>query len=298
MTACHKSFSYLSDQWRAILGIVSTAVAFMAFWGNLVAIMIIFRTKHFRNLSTCFLGSLVMTDFLVGILLAPMHVAQLVSEPLRNDCTLNNTRRYLSTLLIGASVSSIALISYDRYLHLTRTQTYCQFMNKGKAIALVTVGWALPAGVPMLMIIANTAPIYHGIAFAYVSLCFVVIVACYACIIKTVRRKEKELADSQAQDQIRQHRVTNEIRAAKIIVTIIVCYLITFIPSCTYFCVVAIKAFLPNSIPGLEETSTEFYYAVVLALAMANSGINPFIYYFRNPKFKESLVESWRKFCF
>ena len=30
---------------------------------------------------------------------------------------------------------------------------------------------------------------------------------------------------------------------------------------------------------------------------MANSGINPFIYYFRNPKFKESLVKSLKAFC-
>ena len=269
----------------------------MAFIGNLVAIMIILKTKHFRNLSTCFLSSLVMTDFLVGILLAPMHVAQLVSEPIRNDCTLNNARRYLSTLLIGASVSSVALISYDRYLHLTRTQNYCQFMNKGKVTILITVGWALPAGVPMLKIIAKTAGIYNGIAFAYVCICFVVIVACYACIIKTVQKKEKELIESQAQDQTEKHRISNEIRAAKIIATIIVCYVITFFPSSTYFCVLAINAFLPDGIPGLKETSTEVYYAVVLTLAMANSGMNPFIYYFRNPKFKKSLAKSWRRFC-
>ena len=297
MTACYKSFSYLSDEWRAVLGIVNTAVAFIAFLGNLVAMMIIFRTKYFRNLSACFLGSLVMTDFLVGILLAPMHVAQLVSEPLRNDCTLNNARRYPSTLLIGASVSSVALISYDRYLHLTRTQNYRQFMNKRKVTILITVGWVLPIGVPMLKVIAVTAVIYNGIAFAYVCICFVVIVACYACIIKTVRKKEKELIERQAQDQVQQHRITNEIRAAKIIATIIVCYVMTFFPSCTYFCVVAIEAFLPNGMPGLKETSTEVYYAVVLTLAMANSGMNPFIYYFRNPKFKESLAKSWRRFC-
>ena len=166
-------------------------------------------------------------------------------------------------------------------------------MNKKNAAALIVAGWAIPYGVLMLTIIANNDRIYYGIAFFYVSLCFVIIVAYYTCIIRIVRKKEIEMSDNQEQ----KHRISNDMRAAKVIATIIVCYVITIIPAGTYFCVVANKTFLPDGIPGLKETSLEIYYAVMLTLAMANSGINPLIYFLRNPIFKESLVKRWKRPC-
>ena len=185
------SFSYLSDEWTTAFGVINAAVALIAFTGNLLAFLVILKTKHFRNLSTCFLGSLIVTDFLVGILLAPLFVAQLVSAAMRNDCMVNNVRKYLSFLLVGASVSSTALISYDRYLHLAKTQNYGQFMNKRKVTALIIVGWAIPATVPLLAMVGKDDRIFYGITFVFTFLCFVVKVACYLCIVRIVRKRRK-----------------------------------------------------------------------------------------------------------
>ena len=113
MAACENDFAYLSNEWRVVFGVVNIAIALVAFTGNLVAFLVILKTKCLQNLSTCFLGSLIVADFLIGTLLEPMDVAQLISKSLLNNCTLNYARRYLSALLIVASVNSIALISYD-----------------------------------------------------------------------------------------------------------------------------------------------------------------------------------------
>ena len=236
-----------------------------------------------------------MTDLLVGIIVAPMHVAQLVSEQFRNNCMLNNARRYLLAFLVGASVSSIVLISYDRYLRLTKARNYAQFMNKRKATALITIVWVLNVVVPMIYFLEKIDWIHHGISFFLLFLCLLLIVACYTCMIKTVKKKIKEMADSHAQNRIQQRRIRNDIRATKVIMAIIVCFVVTIIPSAIYYCIVAITGFLPNGIPGFKEASTEVYYTVVVTLAMANSGINPLIYYLRNPKFKESLRRGFEK---
>ena len=295
MAACEKNFSYLSNEWRVIFGVVNTAIALAAFTGNLVAFLVILRTKCLQNLSMCFLASLMITDLLVGIIVAPVHVAQLVSEQFRNNCTLNNVRRYLLVLCLGASVLSIALISYDRYLRLTKTQNYAQFMSRRKVTALIAIVWASSATSPMIIIHGKKDWIHHGIAFVLASLCLILIVACYTCILKTVNKKVKEIADSQAQDGIRQRQINNNIRAAKAIMIIIVCFIVTIIPGATYYCFVAIAGFLPDGIPGFKEVSMEVFYTVVLTLAMANSGINSLIYYLRNPKFKESLRKGFEK---
>ena len=295
MKVCFRSFVYLSDECRAIFGAINIAVILIAFTGNLVALVVILKTKYFRNLSTCFLASLMMTDLLVGIIVAPMNVAQLVSEQFRNNCMLNNARRYLLAFLVGASVSSIVLISYDRYLRLTKAQNYAQFLSKRKVTALIAIAWVPNAVGPMIIILGKKDWIQYGISFVHVSLCLVLMVACYTCIIKTVNKKVKEIATSQAQDRIQQRRINNDIRAAKIIMIIIVCFVVTIIPSATYLCIVGITGFLTNGIPGFKEASMEVYYTAVMTLAMANSGINPLIYYLRNPKFKESLRKGFEK---
>ena len=241
-----------------------------------------------------------MTDFLVGILLAPMHAAQLVSRSLQHNCTFNDTKGHLSFLLLAASVSSILLISYDRYVHLTKTQNYSQFMSKRKVIALIAVAWAMPALMVMLDILGGKnirSWRYARItAFVFGCLCFVGVVACYACIMTTVRRKEKKMVNYQAQDGVQQRRIRNDIRAAKVITTIIVCFLITIIPTAIYACVVAIATSLPNGIPGFNKMSMEIFYTIVVTLTMGNSGINPLIYNLRNPKFRESLLKGLKRF--
>ena len=277
------------------------AVALVAFTGNLVAFLVISKTKYFRNLSTCFLGSLIMTDFLVGILVAPMHVAQMASESLRKNCAVVDATVYLLTLLVGVSVFSIILISYDRYLHMTKTQNYPQFMSKRKAVILITVAWALPSIVVMLRIFGRKKDKEYGYgimaAIIFGCLNLVILVACYASIMKIVKKKEKEMADSQAQEQIQQHRINNEIRVAKVITAIIICFVMTVIPILTFLCVFAVNTFLKNGIPSLNDASAAVYYYTVATVSMANSGINPLIYYFRNPKFKESMVGILERFC-
>ena len=291
MEACERSFAYLSDELRAAFGAINTVIALVAFTGNLVALLVIVKIKYFRDLSTCFLGSLIMTDFLVGIIVAPMHVAQLVSEPLRNNCTFNDAKGYLSFLLFAASVSSIVLISHDRYLHMTKRQNYGQFMSKAKVAALITIGWVIPAAMVILDALGGKNPRKYAriAAFVFGSLCFVGIVVCYTYIMKTVRKQEKEMAIYQGQDQIQRSRISNDLRVAKVVAAILVCFLITIIPTATYTGLVGINTFLPKGIPGLTETSIEIFNAVVVTLTMANSGINPLIYYLRRSYMLQSM---------
>ena len=240
-----------------------------------------------------------MTDFMVGIFVAPMLVSQLVSESLTNDCMFNEARAYLTDLFVGASMSSVALISYDRYLHVTKTQNYGQVMSKRKVAALITVGWTVPAVLEMAEILGISTLRYAQIAISvYIYLCFLCVVVFYIYIMKFVRKKEKEMAHDQAQDQIQHSRISNEIRVAKVVAAIIACFFITLFPSATYLSVFVVESFLRNDTPSFKEILIRGYcHTVLLTLALANSGINPLIYYFRNPEFKKKLVKGAKRVC-
>ena len=291
MTICDTNVMNLSKEWRIVLGVTNTAIGIAAFLGNLVAFIVIFKTKYFRNFTTCFLCSLIMTDFLVGVLLEPMYVAQLFSQEIQNSCTFNDARRYFSSFLIGASIISIVLISYDRYIHLSRTQNYDQYMNKRKVSASILVGWVVTATGPTLTQLGKDERFYSGILFVFVCVCFIIITSSYIAVLKIVRKKINDMAKSQSQNKEQRRRAKYDVQAAKAVVTLIICFAITIMPISVYHCTVAVKNFLRKGIPGFKETSREIWYAVGMALAMANSGINPLIYYLRNPKFKKSLIK-------
>ena len=298
MVACDTNFAYLTDEWRQVFGAINLAIGFMAFFGNSIAVLVLAKTKHFRNLSTCFLGSLVTTDFLVGIILEPMHVAQLFSEGPRDNCIFNSSRRYLSTLLIGASISSIGLISYDRYIHLSMPLTYSENMPKRKVASLITVGWFVPVIVPVLMKLGKEEQIiYSSIIFVYIFVYFTIIVTSYVFIVKIIRENENEMVKMEIRNQAHQGRTRHDVQAAKAVATLITCFAVTIIPISIYHCIVAVNNVLPQGIPGFKEMPREICYTAAMTLAMANSSINPLIYYFRNPKFKENLGKDLKRLC-
>ena len=142
-------------------------------------------------------------------------------------------------------------------------------MSNKKVAELVTVGWAIPAVMMMLDVLGGKNPRkYERIAaFVFGCLCFVGMIVFYTYIMKI-----------------------------EVVTAIFVCFLITIIPTATYTGVVGINTFLPKGIPGLTETSIEIFYAIMVTLTMANSGINPLICYLRNPKFKESLPKYLKTF--
>ena len=170
-------------------------------------------------------------------------------------------------------------------------------MNKKKVAAMITAGWALPAISPIFMKLGKEEQIFSAIIFAYICVSFTIMVLCYICIIRIVRKKTKEMAEILTQNQTGQCPATHDVRAAKAVAIVIICFVITIIPISIYHCTVAVKSLLPNGIPGFREEPKEICYAVGTALTLANSGINPLIYYLRHPKFKESLVKELETFC-
>ena len=261
MTFCFIGFVHLTDEWKAVFAVINTAIALEAFTGNLLAFMIILNRKSFQDPSICFLGSLIMTDILVGFLLAPMHVVELVSESLIGNCMLNKARESIAIFLVGASLNSMALINFDRYLHMTKTQTYGQFMSRSKVAALIITGWAIPTVTGMFDMLGSNIRKYTQIVVSvYLYLCFVTMVLFYTYIIKLVRKKEKGMSDNQANQQIQQRRISNEIRVAKVAAAIIFRFFITVIPSATYQHIYAIKSFLHNDIASFQEMSIRSYF--------------------------------------
>ena len=116
----------------------------MASFGNLMFFMVIARNKQLHTRSNACLVSLATTDMLVGIILEPLHIIQFFAAEYRNNCGLNSARRFLSTFFMCASIGAITVVSYDRYMHLSKTVNYIQFMSTRKVVTLLIISWLVP----------------------------------------------------------------------------------------------------------------------------------------------------------
>ena len=83
--------------------------------GNSLILYILFG-KLAKTKTHKLLLSLVLSDLLVCILLAPITSYQLADREALRDCKLGTIRKYFTVLFIGTSTLSVGTIAYDRYI--------------------------------------------------------------------------------------------------------------------------------------------------------------------------------------
>lgn len=275
----------VSQSLRYSLAVINILQGLASTFGNILVFVLVIYNKRLRTRSNAFLLSLATSDFLVGAILGPMFVVQFFSHRHRENCGFNMIRRYLSTLLMGGAVGSIALVSYDRWTHLTKTIRYKEFMSKRKVAILITIVWIIPGAIPLARLTSEAA--YSTIIIIYVCVIFALMTTCYFVIAKKVRSSELNLRQA-TETNLPSRTTTNHIRVAKAVILVILCLLVTIMPVSIYHGVTALNGFSTGMI-NISDDTKEICYAVLMTIGLANSGINPIIYYFRIPEFRKSM---------
>jgi len=275
----------ISTSLRHFLGVVHILQGLASTSGNILVFILVIYNRRLRTRSNAFLLSLATSDFLVGAILGPMFAVQFFSHEHRENCDFNTIRRYLSTLLMGGAVGSIALISYDRWAHLSKTVRYNDFMSKKKVVVLIAIAWIIPILIPLVRLTSEA--VYSAIVIVYVCLLLALMMTCYLVITKIVRMREINFRQRRETTKCLR-ATTKHIRVAKAVILVILCLLVTFMPICIYLGVTALNGLSPGMI-NISDDTKENCYAVLITIGLANSGINPVIYYFRMPEFRKSM---------
>eukprot|EP00112_Aurelia_sp_Birch-Aquarium-sp1_P007682 Seg1839.3 transcript_id=Seg1839.3/GoldUCD/mRNA.D3Y31 product="hypothetical protein" protein_id=Seg1839.3/GoldUCD/D3Y31 len=281
-----------------ILAAISIILALMASFGNLLFFVVILRNRQLHTRSNACLVSLATTDMLAGIILEPIHIIQLFDGDYRNDCKLNFARRLVMTFFICSSVGAVTVVSYDRYMHLSKTVNYLIFMTKRKMIMLLVTSWL----VSLIISMSNFAEEFMSRVFiiVYISISFTIMITCYVTILRITKHREDALRSALTLSTTIIHasiakEAKTHIRVAKAISIIIALFCLTFAPWAIFFIVISVSE-LSNSTFITSYHAKENAYAVLATAVLANSAINPIVYYLRIPKFKESFKRCARPF--
>ena len=269
---------------RYTLVVVNAIQGFFATIGNLIVFIIIIKNRRLRTRSNVLLMSLATTDFLVGAVVESIHIAQFLSEEYRKDCGVNSVRRILTSFFLAASINSLAVISYDRYIHLTKTVNYSQHMSQIKVTLLLTACWLMAVLLQVIRSINQT--VNNVVAIVHINSIIIIMLVCYIVIIRTVKKQRIRTTQSNmARQQIQDTR--SNVKAAKAITTIITVLMLTYLPIALFF-VTLITTGLSSELQPISSSAREIGYAITITVAMTNSAFNPLIYFLRIPEYKAS----------
>uniref|UniRef100_W5MH86 Histamine receptor H4 n=2 Tax=Lepisosteus oculatus TaxID=7918 RepID=W5MH86_LEPOC len=127
-----------------ILAVLMVTLVVVTVLGNALVILAFIVDKSLRNQSNYFFLNLAISDFLVGAFCIPIYIPYILTGRWMLGRGLCKLWLIIDYLLCTASVFNIVLISYDRFLSVTRAVTYRAQQNMTKhAIGKMIAVWVL-----------------------------------------------------------------------------------------------------------------------------------------------------------
>lgn len=258
--------------------IISCLEALIILFGNIITIIVFLKGRFHLRKTSVVLINLSVADFLVGLSALgdiASDICSLSSSSCKTHITLIERYFPLGEYSSTASISFLVLISLERLYaivwpfrsRVTSTRTY---------ICVVLGVWLLSGIAPTLVLLSTqhkirAVPIevYLWIGSLYMYVCLIAIVVAYSIIWFFSTKRDPRLSES---SQIRNKHLSKTI----FIVTSL--SLITWLPYAIVF----------NSCFIISGKST-ILHRFIRCLQLANSFINPIVYWFRMPIFGATL---------
>nr|XP_023653404.1 5-hydroxytryptamine receptor 2A-like [Paramormyrops kingsleyae]XP_023653405.1 5-hydroxytryptamine receptor 2A-like [Paramormyrops kingsleyae]XP_023653406.1 5-hydroxytryptamine receptor 2A-like [Paramormyrops kingsleyae]XP_023653407.1 5-hydroxytryptamine receptor 2A-like [Paramormyrops kingsleyae]XP_023653408.1 5-hydroxytryptamine receptor 2A-like [Paramormyrops kingsleyae]XP_023653409.1 5-hydroxytryptamine receptor 2A-like [Paramormyrops kingsleyae]XP_023653410.1 5-hydroxytryptamine recept len=133
--------------WPALLFLV---VIFLTVGGNILVILAVSLEKRLQNATNFFLRSLAVADMLVGILVMPVSLINILYDyvwPLPS--ALCPIWIYLDVLFSTASIMHLCAISLDRYVAIRHPIQHSRFNSRTTAKLKIAAVWTISVGISM-----------------------------------------------------------------------------------------------------------------------------------------------------
>ncbi|XP_049809338.1 octopamine receptor-like [Schistocerca nitens] len=128
--------------------------------GNTLIIAAVVTTRRLRTVTNCFVMSLAVADWLVGLFVMPLAVAYHVMGKWHFGWEICQVWISLDVLLCTASILSLCAISVDRYLAVTQPLNYSRRRRSKKlALLMILVVWVLAVAITCPPILGCAATI-------------------------------------------------------------------------------------------------------------------------------------------
>ena len=276
-----------------ILIVVKSLLMILIIISNGMFLITLIKTASLHTVSNILLGALSLSDLLIGLVLEPMWIFQLVRlSQLRFDLRTFSTISFFSQALIGLSFIYMAIITCDRYLAICHPFKYLRYATKKLALAAPGLAFFLVAISALTATVAASAPVVT-IAYvidAIVSTTGFLLIIIWNCRIFIAVKKQK----SQIMAMVNVMPAGNEkiLRREKekgwtnVVLVLLVVFLICYLPSTLVFHV------LMQNHPWKLHSRLVTIVMWMDCLLCLNSLANPLLYCYRLRTIRRAIIET------
>ncbi|KAL8608912.1 hypothetical protein ACOMHN_063041 [Nucella lapillus] len=139
--------------------VIITVVILIIVVGNFLVMWAIVRDKNLKGTQNYFIGSLALADFLLGLLIVPFSLANELMGYWYFGAVFCEVWKAVDVLLCTASITSLCLISLDRYWSITKAIHYSRQRTPKRAAVMIFIVWFVSAAICIPPLIGWNQPV-------------------------------------------------------------------------------------------------------------------------------------------
>ncbi len=265
---------------RVVVGLLILCICIFGIVGNAMVTVAVLLSRKLQTPSNAFVVTLAFADLITCV----ANIWNVVALLLPNGRELQDRFERLTaittitaTICIGVSFLTLAAISINRYILITKSRAIYQIMYSPVKIslmlsAIIVIPFSFQISVEFL---ENESLLYIVYKFAVMPLALITISASYYQVYRHVTHHFKRMRQQEVNDRGEQAANTyskGDLEITKNLLIVVVVFILCFIPH-----------FILLFVPGPEREPYRLYGTAILYV---NTCINPIIYARRHPIFK------------
>nr|KAG5689292.1 hypothetical protein BaRGS_033084 [Batillaria attramentaria]KAG5700504.1 hypothetical protein BaRGS_013991 [Batillaria attramentaria] len=127
--------------------VVVTIVMLIIVFGNFLVMWAIVTDRNLKGTQNLFIGSLALADFLLGLVVVPFSLANELMGYWYFGTVFCELWKATDVLLCTASITSLCLISLDRYWSITKAIHYSRQRTPKRAAVMIFIVWFVSAAI-------------------------------------------------------------------------------------------------------------------------------------------------------
>lgn len=273
---------YITTVFTSVINVIFLLVAVV---GNTVILTAILKTTALRTCSNFFLGNLVLSDLLVGLMVQPLYVLYKTGEAMEKySCVAHALFSTSAWLCAGVSFLTLTALNCERHIAIFSSLRYRSLVKPRRVLNISIIIWLLS-----LLLVSSRFFGLNNVVF-YVICCTIIAVSLVTFLVisirihRVVQRHRMQIAIShqvskELQSWQRQAREAGHARnVAWVTLIFFLCYLPTLAVMIAY-----------TVLGYTVKLKTVYLWSDTLVFI--NSSINPGIYCWRNKGIRRAVLK-------